>query len=190
MSTTAYPFRQALNVALQQIVTLRALPAINEALAALPGFAAATFSADSVSVGDLLSVSDPVLCLVGGGFDADPRFSDTFVATYYTNLRLKVPRAGRNDPEDFEAVNAVAEDVLLDVLNSPSGLVLRPLVPGTTNALLPSGMAFKDCFLGASHPLSFPAKTGDGVVRVRGLQMTHSATITFNRNRPQSLGAF
>lgn len=186
---TPYRFRQSLSEGLRQIVTSYAHPAVNAGMARA-GLGPGAFTEDSTVLGDMDPVRQPTICLIGDSAMDDPRFSDTYVATLYTKIKVKLPSLLVNSPEAFEAAKSIIEDTLRDVLNGPDGLIIKPKSRATGTVLLPAGMAFKGCHLAQLRATPFLIKQADGVSQIRQLTGVHIATIDYGRNRPLSLGKF
>jgi hypothetical protein len=190
---TIYPFRQALTIALQSLVTGAIVPALNASLAAqfaaqkVPESDWVSFSADQVRVGDAMAGSDPVICIMAGKFENELLGTRTFAATYFTDLVLKLPAAADNAPEDFEMVQQAYVDAMMDGLTG--GDAAYNLNPNLSSAIkpLPAGSVFRDCFPVGGAVLE-PDKLADGVTMVRRCAVTHTATISFTLDRPDSLG--
>lgn len=193
-SPTIYPFRQALTVALCNLVATVIAPALNASLAAqyiaqnVPNAEWVSFGADQIRIGDVPASTDPVICVASSHFDNQLIGTRTFAATYITDLILKLPDAADNSPEDFEMVQQAYVDAMLDGLTAGDGAYcLGPNLSDTIKPL-PSGSNFRDCYpLGGE--VFAPERLADGVTIVRKAVVHHTATVSFTLDRPDALSA-
>lgn len=191
---TIYPFRQALNETLRHLILTAAVPAINADLSgrfeSTGAGSVPQFDDSSVSLDDLMNISQPTICIVRGGEDNVPMASEgQFLLTLRTQIRIKTLYAGSDsDPEDYAFFFSSCVDNLRDLLTSAKNLTLAPVNPATGKSVLPGGQKFMNCRYLGERPINFPVRGANGVTRTRGTLLMHQSEIQYSLNRPLPLG--
>jgi hypothetical protein len=192
---TIYNFRQALTLALHQLILTYAVPAINSDLTTLmsaqkvPAAQIPQFGDSSVVMGDLSPIQQATICILDSSEDTQRIATEgLFYSTLTTQIQIKTARVGDNAPEDYRMLGSVCIDNLRDLLTSQATYTITPKNP-VGQTLLPPGMTFQDCMFLGARSMNFPNKEEDGVTYTRGWIVMHSASICFYQNRPFALGS-
>lgn len=193
---TPMPFRRALDYALRDLLTGYGIPAINATFTAeLAAQDASTIqmSAVDVPIGDLPAVSQPQICIVDGGESNDELASGLFNLTLHTEIRVKTPWLLDSSPEAFSYFFGVVTDTLRDLLNNQKTRQIFPKNPDTGGYALPphadgKPWGFQSCKTGRAYPMPWPVESAEGVIRYRGILITHKAEIEYSLNRSSYVG--
>lgn len=190
-----WPLRQWLNVLLHGLLLNKAAPALNQgfldaltvdpARAALPGFVVPSYTDANVTVGELMSTSAPVLCLVPLGRDTDEGPpTQSYTLELWTRLLWKAPQVGLNAPEDVALLNSIMEDTLGDMLTVSQTYALTPTDPITTLPALPGAASFFGCYCTKIRHQPMPVRGPGGTTTyVSGGYADHKAVILLGDDR-------
>jgi len=191
------PFRRALSYALSDLILTYGVPAINATFTAeLPSVDAASvqLTAKDVPLGDLPAVSQPQICIVAGPSRNEEMASGgQYLLTLQTEIRVKTPWVLDSSPEAFDYFFGVVTDTMRDLLNNDKTRSIVPKNAVTGGYALPPKLdggpwGFTECKTIGESPMGWPQTSAEGVVRYRGILITHKAEIQYSLRRSAYVG--